>query len=335
MGDRGGAGVRFVVIGAGAVGGVVGARLYQHGTEVALVARGAHLDAMTADGLRVRSPDDDVTVWPTLAATVGDIEWREGDVVLLAVKSQDSDAVLHDLSLVAPVDLPVVCMQNGVGNERLALRHFDNVYGMCVMLPAAHLEPGVVLAYSSPITGLLDLGRYPASADGPVDPLALDVSEILRSSSFDSFARGDIMEWKYTKLLMNLPNAVEAACGPAARAGEFAAKLREEGVAVLDAAGIAHVSDEEDRRRRGKLLSMRPISGERRGGGSSWQSLARGTGAIEADQLNGEVVLLGRLHGVETPANALIQRVANTMAAAGAEPGSVEETELLGRLHGE
>ena len=48
---------------------------------------------------------------------------------------------------------------------------------------------------------------------------------------------------------------------------------------------------------------MHDIGGRRRGGGSSWQSLARGTGTIETDYLNGEIVLLGRLHGVPTPVN--------------------------------
>ena len=48
-----------------------------------------------------------------------------------------------------------------------------------------------------------------------------------------------------------------------------------------------------------------------RPGASSWQSLARGTGSIEADYLNGEIVLLGRLHGVATPVNAALQRLAN------------------------
>ncbi|MBV8960869.1 MAG: ketopantoate reductase family protein, partial [Actinobacteria bacterium] len=79
---------------------------------------------------------------------------------------------------------------------------------------------------------------------------------------------------------------------------------------------------------------MRPINGERRGGGSSWQSLRRRTGSIEADYLNGEIVMLGRLHGVPTPANALLQQVANRMAADGAPPGSVDVEDLLAQLEG-
>ncbi len=57
-------------------------------------------------------------------------------------------------------------------------------------------------------------------------------------------------------------------------------------------------------------------------GGSSWQSLVRGTGSIEAEFLNGEIVLLGALHGVATPVNALLQRLAVEAAASGSPPGS-------------
>ena len=62
-------------------------------------------------------------------------------------------------------------------------------------------------------------------------------------------------------------------------------------------------------------VTIRPV-GEDGGhkGSSSWQSLARGTGSIEADYLNGEITLLGRLHGVPTPVNAMLQDVANDMA---------------------
>ena len=101
---------------------------------------------------------------------------------------------------------------------------------------------------------------------------------------------------------------------------------------MLAAAGIDNVSAEEDRARRGDLLRMRPVEGRRREGGSSWQSLARGTGTIEADYLNGEIVLLGRLHGVPTPANALLQRLANQGAAEGRPPGFLTPEDILARL---
>src|SRR5438034_1392911 len=79
-----------------------------------------------------------------------------------------------------PPSIRVVCAQNGVENERQAARWFAHVYGMCVMLPATHLEPGVVVAHSAPITGLLDVGRYPYG----VDDVAIAIADDLSASTF-------------------------------------------------------------------------------------------------------------------------------------------------------
>jgi 2-dehydropantoate 2-reductase len=141
------------------------------------------------------------------------------------------------------------------------------------------------------------------------------------------------MRAKHAKLLMNLGNALEAACGSAARAAsDLVREARAEGVACFEAAGIDYASEEEDRARRGTILQIRPIAGRRREGGSSWQSLARGAGSIEADYLNGEVVLLGRAHGVPTPVNAALQEVANELARSGVPPGSMAVADVERRV---
>ena len=316
--------MRFVVVGAGAVGGVLGARLALAGADVHLVARGAHLDAIRSHGLALRSPDGDVTV-DVAASDLAGVRLAAGDVVLLAVKSHDTAAALTALAAGAPPGVAVACVQNGVTNEREALRRFARVSGVCVMCPTAHLEPGVVAAYSSPTTGLLDVGRYPDGADDVDEAIAA----AFRSAGFGSEVLPDVMRWKYGKLVVNLGNAVEAVCGPPARNGEVGRRATEEGVAVLEAAGIPFVGAEEDAARRGDQLRLRPIAGERRPGGSSWQSLARGLGSIETDHLNGEIVLLGRLHGVPTPVNETLQRLANAMAAAGERPGTVPPEVVL------
>lgn len=59
---------------------------------------------------------------------------------------------------------------------------------------------------------------------------------------------------------------------------------------------------------------MQPVIGESRAGGSSWQSLARAAGTFETDYVNGEIVVLGRLHGIATPANAALVRHARLLA---------------------
>ena len=263
------------------------------------------------------------------------VQWSDDDdtVVLLAVKGQHTDHALSQLAG-APAPTPVVCMQNGVENERRALRHFPNTYGMCVMCPATQLRPGVVQVHSVPVSGLLDLGRYPAG----VDDRGRAIADAIATTTFQSVARADIMRWKYRKLLMNLANAVEALCGPEGRFSALAKEAQREGKDVLAAAAIDVASAEEDRARRADFLQIdRTSSGEWQGG-SSWQSLARGAGSIEAEFLNGEIVLLGNQLGVPTPVNALLQRVAVRAAAEGAPPGSwtvAELSKLAGVPHGE
>src|SRR4029077_10887764 len=180
----------------------------------------------------------------------------------------------------------------------------------------------------APVSGLLDIGRYPNG----LDDRSQKISDALNASTFHSIPRLDVMRWKYTKLLMNLANSIEAAVAPDPRVGDLVKLVRAEGEACLRAAGIDFASREEDKDRRGDRMDVRPVNGEFRGGGSSWQSLVRGTRSIETDYLNGEIVLLGRMHGVPTPANELMQRVAGEQARAGAAPKSVSPSELLALL---
>jgi 2-dehydropantoate 2-reductase len=316
--------MRIVVFGAGAVGGVIAGRLFEHDHDVVAIARGAHFAAMSADGLRLVDPDRKVTLAVPVVDSPAAIEWRADDVVLVTTKTQDSTGAFDALAAAAGPEVPVVCVQNGVENERIALRRFAHVHAICVMLPAEHLEPGVVAASSAPVSGLLDIGRYP---DG-LDDVDHAVAAALSTSTFESIPRPDVMRWKYRKLLMNLANSVDALCEPGDDANELSRRLRHEGTAVLEAAGIDVASIEEDRDRRGDRLTPRLA----RGGGSTWQSLRRGTGSLESDYLNGEIALLARLHGVESPVNALLQSAANDAAQAFAAPGSLRASELLGRL---
>ena len=321
--------MRFLVYGAGAIGSAIGGRLFEAGHDVTLVARGDHLRALRDDGLTLVSPDDSAVLRPPTVGHPAEADLRDGDVVILAMKSQDTVAAVTDLARHAPPGVCVLCAQNGVDNERVALRFFPHVYAVAVMLPATHLQPGVVVVHLAPTTGLLDLGRYP---DG-VDAVAEEVSAALSGATFGSVARPDIMSWKYRKLILNLGNAVEAVCGPeAARSTPLVRMARAEGEACLQAAGIDAVSIDEDKARRGDVFRLRTVPGHERGGGSSWQSLARGLPTVETDYLTGEIVLLGRLHGVPTPVNELLQRLANRMAAEGTAPGSVAAADVLARL---
>lgn len=318
--------MRFVILGAGAIGGVVGGRLAQHGHEVVLIARGAHYESIRDKGLRIESPDDVATVRMPVVDDPQQIAWTSDDVLLLATKTQDTDAALDRLSLVAPRTLPIFCVQNSVSNEPMATQRFANVYGVFVWCPADYLTPGTVQVWCAPSSGILHLGRYPTGSDD----VAEAVAAAFRASTFIAEAKSDIMRWKYRKLLSNLGNAVDALCGTAARGSGIAQRARREGVACLQAAGISFVADDEqDAAALERRVHPRTIGGLERPGGSSWQSLRRKLGTIETDYLNGEIVRLGRQHGVPTPVNALLQYLSQRVARERRPPGSVNPDKIL------
>ncbi|MFE6195234.1 ketopantoate reductase family protein [Streptomyces sp. NPDC057838] len=327
--------MRYIVIGSGAVGGSIGGRLHESGRSVVLVARGAQVEALRARGLRLTVPTGTLTLDVPVAAGPEDVGLRADDVLVLAVKTQHSVAAL-DAWAARPVAgggtagerLAVVCAQNGVENERLALRRFREVYGMCVVLPSSHLTPGEVVAPCGPYSGALVLGRYGTGGDDRARRIADD----LEKSCFLAPVAADVMRWKYGKLLGNLANAVEAVCGSAsdAAARDLIARAKAEGAAVLDAAGIAYASGAEITELRGGTVEVRPVPGEPTRS-STWQSLARGTGSIETDYLNGEIVLLGREHGVPTPVNAALQAAARESALRGGKPGGLTADDLSRR----
>ncbi|MBK5286882.1 MAG: ketopantoate reductase family protein [Acidimicrobiia bacterium] len=319
--------MRMVMVGAGAVGGVIAARLIESGADVALVARGAHAEAMRRDGLTLIDPDRTITVPVRVLNRVGDVGLRPDDLIGLAVKGQDTEPVLDELAGL-DVEAPIACFQNGVANERNAARRFATVLGVVVMLPAVHRVPGRVEAYSSPIPGLFDVGRYPSGSDAVCERLVA----LLAEAGFDARVVPDVMRWKYTKLLMNVGNAVEALCGLDRDGIELVVRARNEAREVFDRSGIEYATDDEERARRGSLLQPGEIGGHARPGGSSWQSLARGTGTIEAEYLNGEIVRLGRNHGIATPVNELVLREAVVAAADRVPPASVPAATLLARL---
>ncbi|MGW1776000.1 ketopantoate reductase family protein [Streptomyces sp. NPDC002104] len=323
--------MRYIIIGAGAIGATIGGRLAESGNEVVLVARGPHAEALRADGLRLTTADGErVHRLPVVGGPAELGELRPDDVLLLTVKTQDALAALDawgDAEVAgggtAAQRLPVLCAQNGVESERLALRRFARVYGVCVWLPATFLEPGVVSALCAPLTGILHLGKAAGGADARARRIAAD----LEKAGFGAPVVEDVMRWKYAKLLGNLGNAIQATTGPEPEPAKAALLLRavREAKAAFAAAGIDWASDaEQSAAREGKVDA--PAGVVR--GGSSWQSLARGTGSVEADYLNGEIVLLGRLHGVATPVNDTLRVAANIFAREGLPPGAMSIEDL-------
>lgn len=293
--------MRYVIVGAGAIGAAMGGLLAEAGREVVLVARGLHLAVLRADGLHLSTPERGLHL-RLPAVPLDELSVEKGDVLVLAVKSQQTAAVLAHL---AGAPAPIVSAQNGISNEDEALRYFDEVHGICVNVPASHLEPGNAEASGSPLSGVLRFGRFPYGLTELDHAMAAD----LAAAGFGTETSEDVMAWKRAKLLSNLGNALEVLLPQDDEAGaqQVQDAAAEEGQRCFAAAGLSLTSDDDYAAAIAGRYHSAPIDGRERQGGSTWQSVERGQGSVETDFLNGEVVRLGRRHGVATPVNARIQ----------------------------
>jgi thiosulfate/3-mercaptopyruvate sulfurtransferase len=325
---------RYVIIGAGAVGGSIGAQLQLAGASVVAVARGAHLDAVREHGLRYLRPEGPRQVPLDVVAAPEDLTLRHDDVLLLAAKSQDTEAIVAQWAW-QPVQqadggvrsagesLPIVVLQNGIDNERAALRRFDRVYGAVVWSPSAHVVPGEVVAPGESLVAALWIGRYPS---GPADELA-DDARLFNASGIAVQLVDDIQRWKAAKLIGNLDNALDALYAPSPLRSQTLAAVQAEARGVLAAAGVEVGDLLRDSTLDLSGLAVRPVPGGERGGGSTWQSLAR-AGSLETDYLNGEIVLQARLAGVPAPLNAALQARIQRGAREGVAAGSLGDDDL-------
>jgi 2-dehydropantoate 2-reductase len=315
--------MRIIVYGIGAIGGTVAAALARCGQEVIGIARGAHLEAARASGILLRTPDVTAKVEFPCCADPTEIAFRSDDIVVLAIKSQDTLPALERLRAAGVANQAIFCMQNGVANERRALRLFRNVHGITVLMPAALAAPGEVCAFGTPRVGIFDLGRYPCGRDDS----DLQFAQALDTANIAAFVSSNVMQSKYGKLLMNLNNIVEAALGVDADTKRFQLVLRAEAETVYRAAGITWVDPGSSHAPRAHLMQHGAVEGVSRAG-STTQSLARALGSVETDYLNGEIVLLGRLHGVPVPANSYFVDLSARMVCDGLGPGSFSAEEV-------
>ena len=321
--------MRIIIFGAGAVGSVIGGRAAQSGADVVLVARPAHVAAIREHGLLVRTGEGEDRIAVQAVASLNELVPRPHDVVIITAKTQDTPAMHAQLRVWNP-DVAVVCGTNGVEHERTALRIFDRVYGMVIQLPATFERPGEVTALCMPTNALIDVGCYPSGLDATARELAAILNEAPRILCE---ADPDIMVKKHGKILLNLGNAAEAACGPGGRGSDIVRVAQDEARHAYHVANVRfEVADSAEAaryRQRTATMGFSIPQGQTFLGGSTWQSLAKGATSLETDYFNGEIVLLGRLHAVPTPANSFLQNLAISLLQAGAKPGewSLEQLE--------
>ena len=289
------------------------------GHRVVGIARGEQLEAVRANGLRLRTPQQDRIAQFDCVGSPTEIELQPDDIILVCVKSHDTVAALQELRKAGAENQAIFCAQNGIANEREALEYFPNVHGVTVMMSSMYLHPGEVAVFGEPYLGIFDVGKVPAGIDDADTALV----DLLKSANFAAYPSQDIMELKRSKLLLNLSNVVQAALGLGVDSGDLIPRLCAEAKAVYEARGMTWRDLKDQDPERAELMRVVEVPGVKRVGGSTLQSLLRDAGSIETDFLNGEIVLQGRLAGIETPLNAAMTRLGAKLLGDRAAPGSM------------
>ncbi|HMG35676.1 MAG TPA: ketopantoate reductase family protein [Blastocatellia bacterium] len=326
---------RYVIAGAGAIGGTLAALLSRAGSKTICISRPALVRVMNT-GLTVRLEEETIQVKVDAVTDASDISPRDEDLLVLTAKSQSTATLVDALRQRYNSKTPIVCLQNGVSNEVTAAGSFERVYAGLVFFSATQLRPDEVLV---PPGRRIAIGVYPEGVDQAVEQM----SEDFRRAGFDAVASPYTMAMKYGKLVANLNNATHAITGLWLELGavdddmrRLMVAVREEGLRVLEAAGIAvepppgepasirilemtrkmkQPADPEARRRALEL----PESD--RTYASTWQDLYLGRRESEADHLNGEIVRLGKKYGVPTPYNSALLELIDRMFREGQKPG--------------
>ena len=322
--------MRYIIYGAGGIGCTIGGHLFRTDHEVVLVGNAEHMSTINKDGLTFATGDGVYNQKIPAFKTASDLApFRDDDVVLLCAKSQHTVRCLGQLKEAgAPRSLPILCCQNSIWNESTATRMFDNIYGVLIVVPAIFLKPGEVINPLSRHAGFIEVGCYPSGSD----TLCQTVADALTKSSFSAQVNSEVMKAKGAKCLGNLGNALSAITDGKGDTQAFIKKARQEAQTVWAAAGIEWEDQQAFGERRKGLYgdSNYPEGFENANAkGSSWQSLARGVGSIEAEELNGDVVKLGAYLNIATPYNALLWRLATEMANNNEPPGKFSADELL------
>jgi 2-dehydropantoate 2-reductase len=304
---------RIAVIGAGAIGSVLGALLARAGEDVTLIGRQAHVEAIRRHGLCVDGIRGSFTVQVDARQS---LDFRP-DLVLLTVKAQDVEAACREIKPKA-TGVPLVALQNGLRSDEIAASILgeEDVIRCVVLFDTLYLEPGKVTYLAE---GSLVLGQAHADRQAQVEQIQKRLDPGIITTISDN-----IVGAKWTKLLTNaMGNSIDAmtgmglsACMQHTSLQRIGVRIMREGLAVAQAAGVRLESLPGLSLFALKTILRAPLPigsaalgravGEGRSADSitsTLQSLRRGK-PTEIDYLNGEIVHMGQDVGVPTPCNA-------------------------------
>ncbi len=299
--------MKIVVLGAGGVGGYFGGRLAIAGSDVTFVARGAHLDAMRRDGLKITSPLGDAVVHPVKAvSTIAEVD--TADLVMIGVKLWDTEAVAAELAPLASRGAAVVSFQNGVEKDDVLRRHLpaDAVLGGVAYIQAMIAEPGAI-AHAGKAQRIV-IGEYGGARSARVEAfraacvaagIDVEVSDAIERAIWEKFVF--LVALSGTTSLFREPIGVIRE--DAAKRALFVDAMREV-MAVGSAKGVPLRDDFIDDRL-AFCDSLPPTMS------SSMRTDRERGNRLELPWLSGAVVAMGESFGIATPAN---RRIADGLA---------------------
>lgn len=325
--------MKVLVVGAGALGGLLGALLSEKGHEALLLTRSEAPPGIRIEG-GAYGPDRTV---PVRASTVAPPSFRP-DLVISGVKTQDLAASLRQHAH-AVGSAPVVALQNGLAQDGIVAEAVGPARAVaCVVaLDALHLEAGVVRCDRA---GTLLIGPAQPEAAAAAHNAAAHLSTVVRTEEITN-----VLGARWMKLLVNLQNVIPALTGlsyqETAKHPQLARaviRMVREARAVADAEGVSLAPLPWTNPMLLRALSRMPeaigvalyakrvekVLGSKPAYGSTWQSVQRGQ-SVETEWLNGEVVRRGAARGVPTPVNAR----ATELAAKGARLSPDECARML------
>ncbi len=334
--------MRILVIGGGAIGSFLAARLTELGVSVVLAARPRTVEAAhRQNGLRLTEYSGEekllaVTVHPSVAAAFGKRD--DFDLIILAVKSYHTETAGREVLEAGGAGVPLLTIQNGVGNEE----------ALAGILPASPILAGVL---TTPVEVLgpaaVKISRPSFKFGLAVGPGASDVvpvAALLTNAGFSVTAYEDYRSLKWSKLLMNmLANAQSAILGYAPaqifadpRLGNLELRAWREALAVMRALGVKPVAvGGYPIPLAARLVQTLPLGLMRPifarfivgGRGEKMPSLyydlhPRRRSHSEIDWLNGAVAREGERLGVATPVNAAFAHIMRALVRGREEPAA-------------
>jgi 2-dehydropantoate 2-reductase len=288
----------IAVVGAGAVGSFYGGLLARAGHRVTLIGRAAHVQAIARDRLRIERAGGIETV--RVAARTDLSAVRDADLVLVCVKSADTEAVAREMAPLLAPGAVVLSLQNGVENAPAIARHLSQSVVAAVVYVAVELTaPGTVKHFGG---GALVIGALDAAA--ATDSVLRDIAALFGTAGVAVTISGNVRAELWSKLMVNCAyNAIsglaqatyaQLAALPEVRALQHA--VVREVVALAAVEGVTLPLD-------AALAAVEHIAVAMPGQRSSTaQDMARRK-RTEIEHLNGFVVRRGRELGVPTPVN--------------------------------